>query len=178
MRPCQRGHTPVDTCSERSAATAALLCPSLASWMPPRGLLPLILGSKLGVWNLSAPRGAGRRRRTAAGPARSDETRSLRGAVSALSFPPCGSAHSLPSPETPRGRRCRHLHVREEQTGCEAEQETAAGPKGSSLSPDLAGLAPGSLSRPHVRTTWGLKTPGSLVNPLTPSGQAWVLESS
>ena len=149
--------------------------------MPPRILLPLISGSKLGVWNVSAPRGAGRRHKTADSAPCSEETCGLCRAVSALSFLPCGSAPLLASTRNPLRQTLPpppRLHVREGETGCEAEQETAAGPKGGSLPPDLAGLAPGSLSRLHVRTTWGLKTPGSRVAPLTRSGQAWVSESS
>lgn len=69
--------------------------------MPPRGLLPLISGSELGVWNVSAPTEAGRRCRTDDSPPRSEETYSLCRAVSALSFLPCGSAPLLASTRNP-----------------------------------------------------------------------------
>ena len=95
-----------------------------------------------------APRGAGRRHKTADSAPCSEETCGLCRAVSALSFLPCGSAPLLASTRNPLRQTLPpppRLHVREGETGCEAEQETAAGPKGGSLPPDLAGLAPGSL---------------------------------
>lgn len=95
---------------------------TVASRMPLRGLLHLISGSRLGGWNVSAPRGAGRRGRMAASPQGSDDA-----AVTADTAPPARYLPSASYPvgtllrsfhpsETPRGRRCHQLHIRDEET--------------------------------------------------------------